>query len=202
MSAKQVVLASASEVRARLLKSAGVDCAIVPSGVDEGPIKAAALADGLDAETLADRLAAAKALAVAKQQPGALVIGADQILDCDGELFDKPVDRAAAGAALAKLAGREHRLVTACCLSEGGEVVWRHVDAPRLTIRPMDAAAIEAYLDEAGDDVLSSVGAYRLEGVGVRLFSHVDGDFFTILGLPLVALLAALRKHGGLEDAL
>lgn len=147
-------------------------------------------------EEAAEALARAKAEAVSPRHTGALVIGADQILECAGAWFDKPPDATAAARQLGSLCGRTHRLVSAVCVARDGQIIWQVVDAARLTMRPLSEAAIAAYLEKAGPEALESVGAYRLEGLGAQLFSAIEGDFFTILGLPLLPLLAFLRQHG------
>ena len=131
----------------------------------------------------------------------ALVIGADQILDCDGRWFDKPASMDEAANHLRALSGRTHRLVSAGCVATGGVVSWRHVETPSMTMRRLDDDFIADYLDRAGPSVLESVGAYRLEGIGARLFERIDGDYFTILGLPLLPLLAFLRDAGVVDGS-
>ena len=128
-----------------------------------------------------------------------MVIGADQILDCDGTWFEKPASRAEAASHLKTLSGRTHRLISAVCMMRDGQGLWSHVDSARLTMRPLSEAFIADYLDRAGVSALESVGAYRLEGLGAQLFSEVDGDFFTVLGMPLFPLLAFLRRAGLLD---
>jgi septum formation protein len=145
-------------------------------------------------EAVATMLADAKATAA--DYGDDWVIGADQILECRGTWFDKPPSMEAAVDHLIALAGRTHRLVSAVCVARGGVVRWRHVEAPRLTVRELDRADIEAYLARCGPEVLESVGAYRLEGLGARLFERIEGDYFTILGLPLLPLLAYMREAG------
>ena len=191
-----LVLASASAIRATVLRNAGVPFEIVPAHVDEAGLKHTLRAERADAEACALALAALKAQHVSAQRPGALVIGADQMLDCDGVWFDKPADRAQAEASLRALRGKTHVLVAGVVVARDGVRLWQHVERSRLTMRRLDDAFIAAYLDAAGAPVLQSVGAYQLEGLGVHLFSHVDGDFFAILGLPLLPLLDLLRQHG------
>ena len=152
------------------------------------------MARGAGVEEAAATLARAKAEAVSPRHSGPLVIGADQILECAGTWFDKPPDAKTAAQQLASLGGRTHRLVSAACVVCDGQVLWQVVEAARLTMRPLSEAAIAAYLKKAGPDALGSVGAYRLEGLGAQLFSEIEGDFFTILGLPLLPLLTFLRQ--------
>lgn len=189
-----LILASGSAVRARLLKEAGLAFEVIPSSVDEDLLKR----DQQDApvEDLAMILARAKAAEVAAKYPDALTIGADQILECDGRRFDKPKDRGEAASHLRAFRGRAHHLITACVVYRGGEEIWRHTVVPKLSMWAFDDAFIDSYLAEAGDGVLTSVGAYQLEGLGVHLFEHIDGDYFSILGLPLLPLLSFLRLKG------
>ena len=188
------ILASASAVRARLLVSAGVPVEQVASGVDEDPVKAEF--GGLDHNSLALSLAEAKAAAVAAAHPGRLVIGADQLLVMGDRRFDKPRDLGEAAAHLAAFSGREHELVTAAAALRNGVVLWKRTERARLAVRPLSPAAIDAYLAVVGPAALASVGAYQLEGPGVQLFERVEGDFFTVLGLPLLPLLEFLRGEG------
>lgn len=191
----RLVLASASRTRAAMLERAGVPVVCDPAGVDEDAVKTLGRQAGWTVEAVADTLADRKAQDVTVRHPGALVLGADQMLDCEGTWFDKPADRAAARAQLLALRGRTHRLVSAVAVVRDGAPVWRHVDAARLTVRPFTEAFLDRYLDEVGDEVLHSVGAYQLEGAGAQLFSAVEGDFFTVLGLPLLPVLGFLRAQ-------
>lgn len=191
-----LVLASKSAARRALLEAARVPFEAVSVAVDERAIEAQAVRDGSDPATVALTLARAKALAGALAHPGRLVIGADQTLALGDEAFHKPVDRAAARAQIARLAGRTHELHSAVAVARDGEVQWATVDSAHLTLRPLDDAALEAYLDAAGDAVLSSVGGYQLEGLGIHLFERVEGDHSVILGLPLLPLLGFLRSEG------
>ncbi|TWA95526.1 septum formation protein [Azospirillum brasilense] len=195
-----VVLASGSRTRAEMLERAGVRVTLAPAAVDEEEIKLAARAEGAPVEDVAEALAELKAQRVTRKHPGSLVIGADQMLECEGRWFDKPADRAAARAQLQDLRGRTHRLVSCAVVFCDGERLWHHVDRARLTMRPFSDAFLDSYLNAAGDDVLGSVGAYHLEGLGAQLFHRVDGDFFTILGLPLLPLLGFLRVHGVIAE--
>ncbi|KAA0685146.1 Maf family protein [Azospirillum brasilense] len=195
-----VVLASGSRTRAEMLERAGVRVALAPAAVDEEEIKLAARAEGAPVEDVAEALAELKAQRVTRKHPGALVIGADQMLECEGRWFDKPADRDAARVQLQELRGKTHRLVSCAVVIRDGERLWHHVDRARLTMRPFSDAFLESYLNAAGDDVLGSVGAYHLEGLGAQLFHRVDGDFFTILGLPLLPLLGFLRVHGVIAE--
>lgn len=196
----KLVLASTSAARAALLRAAGVAFETAAPGVDEAAIKESARADGLEPSDCALLLAELKARRVSERRPEALVIGADQLLVCGERWFDKPDSPVAARAQLRALAGREHTLVTAAVCLRGGVRVWQHVSRPRLTMRALADATIDAYLEAAGPAVMQSVGAYQVEGIGIRLFAAIEGDHGAILGLPLLPLLAFLRQHGVLSD--
>jgi len=191
-----VVLASASATRRQLLAEAGLCVIVDGAAIDEEEIKAAFRAEGAAASVCAEALAEAKAMRVSSRRPGMLVIGADQILDCDGDWFDKPRDPGAARTQLMALRGRRHGLLTAAAVAKNGALIWHASDRASLTMRRFSDAFLETYLEASGEDILSSVGAYRLEGLGAQLFERVEGDFFTILGLPLLPLLDFLRSHG------
>ena len=190
-----VILASASYARRALLDAAGLRYTAQPAAVDEAAIKEAALAEGIPATDAALMLADAKAERIARRAPEALVIGCDQRLVCDGAWFDKPTDLAGARQHLLRLRGRRHELVTAVVCHRHGGRVWQHVATPRLTMRHLSDAFLDAYLATEGDQVTQSVGAYRLEGPGIQLFTRVEGEHAAILGLPLLALLDFLRQH-------
>jgi septum formation protein len=194
--ASGLVLASASSSRAAVLRQAGLAIRQDPAGVDEEAVKQSLRAEGADAAHVATALADLKAQQVSRRHPDAFVIGADQMLECNGVWFDKPPDIDHARAHLMSLRGRTHELITAAVVVRSGARLWQHVDRAALTMRPFSDAFIEHYLQAAGDEVCSTVGAYRLEGTGAQLFSRVEGDFFTILGLPLLPLLDILRGHG------
>ena len=201
--APALTLASGSRTRAVMLRNAGLDFNVAPAELDEAAVKQSLRAEDAPPHRVADTLAGMKAARIARKiagtDPGHLVLGADQVLDLDGALLDKPADRAAAADHLRRLSGKRHRLVSAAVLLEDGERIWDCSDVATLAVRPLSDRFIEAYLDSAGDDALDSVGAYRLEGLGAHLFASVEGDFFTILGLPLLPLLDFLRGHGVLE---
>jgi septum formation protein len=190
-----LILASASKSRANLLRAAGVSFDVVAANVDEEAVKDSLRAEGASAIRCAEVLAEFKAIKVSQGRPGELVIGADQMLECDGIWFDKPRDMAGAKAHLVALRGKTHVLPTSVAVALNGARIWHHNASPRLTARAYSDAFMDDYLAAAGDAVLSSVGAYQLEGRGSQLFSKIEGDFFTILGLPLLELLAFLREH-------
>lgn len=198
--APPLVLASSSATRIGLLRAAGLAFETAAPGVDEAAIKDSARADGLDPSDCALLLAELKARRISERLPDALVIGADQLLVCGERWFDKPDSRAAAAGQLRALAGQRHSLVTAVVCLSGGVRLWHHVAAPRLAMRPLSDATIEAYLDAAGAAVTGSVGGYQVEGLGIRLFSAIEGEHAAILGLPLLPLLGFLRQHGVLRD--
>jgi septum formation protein len=196
VNAPPLVLASASTARGALLRHAGIAFTVAPAAIDEEEIKAAFRADRRPAAECAIALAEAKAARVARRHPGSLVIGADQMLVCDSVWFDKPADLAAARAQLLALRGKRHELISALCVVRDGERLWHVIDRSTLTMRNFSDAFLADYLAAVGDAVLGSVGAYHLEGLGVQLFSHIEGGYFAILGLPLLPLLDFLRGHG------
>lgn len=194
--APKLVLASASPSRAAVLKNAGLDFAVMPSAVDEDEIKLSLKAEGAPPGDVATTLAELKAQRVSLGQGAALVIGGDQIMTCGEVAFDKPADMDHARGHLLALRGKPHLLHTAICVAKEGAVIWRHLEVPKLTMRAFSDRFLDAYLDAAGERVLASVGAYQLEGLGAQLFDRIEGDFFSILGLPLLPLLDFLRGHG------
>jgi nucleoside triphosphate pyrophosphatase len=193
-SGQRLILASASASRRALLAAAGLTFEVRPADVDEAVIKQEARAQGVDAEVAALRLADAKAAAVARDEPDALVIGADQILVCNGVWFDKPVDVAAAREQLRALRGRVHVLVTAVVCHHGAGRVWHDVASPRLTMRDFSDHFLNCYLALEGDAVIETVGTYRLEGRGIQLFDAVEGEYWAVLGLPMLKLLGFIRS--------
>lgn len=195
MSGPCLILASGSAVRRRLLEAAGVAFSVKPAGVDEPGVISAMIAGQATPRRMADHLAELKALRVSQSDGTALVLGADQVLALEGEIFMKPAGTAGAREHLRKLRGRTHELITASVLARGGTPVWRHVTVNRLTMRRFTDEFLEDYLAQAGEGIRSSVGAYLLEERGAQLFSRIDGDYFSILGLPLLPLLEALRTH-------
>lgn len=193
-----IVLASGSATRQSMLKAAGVDFQVQVLPVDEDGIKSAMAQETDNPARVAETLAEMKAQRVSAKNPGALVIGADQMLDCQGIWYDKPADRDAAARQLRQLRAKTHRLTSSAVAVRDGQRVWHHTDQARLTMRQFSDAFLDDYLNRAGDKVLSSVGAYQLEGLGAQLFMMVEGDHFTILGLPLLPLLDYLRENGEL----
>lgn len=191
-----VVLASGSAIRRTLLINAGLSITVDPAAIDETVIKNRMKVQDAPVPMAAIELAVAKAQAVSRRHPGKLIIGADQILALGTEWFDKPADRLAAAQQLERLSGRSHQLVSAVAVVEDGTEIWRTAQAVTLHMRPLGQDFIDAYLDHAGDGVLSSVGAYQLEGLGAQLFTAIEGDYFTVLGLPLLPLLEFLRQRG------
>jgi septum formation protein len=193
-----LVLASKSEVRRKLLEAAAIPFVVDPAEVDERAIEMASSEAKTDPEAAARLLAREKALVVARRRAG-LVIGADQTLALGARRFSKPDSRAAARDQLSALAGRTHSLHSAVAVVSKGEILFETVSTARLTMRTLSDAALAAYLDGAGERVTESVGAYQLEGLGVHLFDKIEGDHFTVLGLPLLPLLAHFRKTGLLQ---
>jgi septum formation protein len=191
---QSLVLASQSHARQELLRNAGIAFEAIPAEIDERAIQ---LASGLaSAREIAALLAREKAASVSSRYSGRLVVGADQTLALGGRLFSKPAGRAQAAEQLRALAGQTHELHSAVAVARDGETLFADAAIARMTMRPLDDAAIAAYLDAAGEAVTGSVGAYQLEGLGIHLFERIDGDHFTILGLPLLPLLKFLRSQG------
>jgi septum formation protein len=191
---RPLILASQSAARQALLRNAGLAFDAIPADLDERAVQAAAKLTA--PREIAALLAREKALNVARAQVGCWVIGADQTLALDDRLFNKPADRAAAATQLAALAGRTHRLYSAVAVARDGAVAFETVTVATLAMRALSSEEISAYLDAAGDAVTGSVGAYQLERLGIHLFERIDGDHFTILGLPLLPLLGFFRQHG------
>jgi len=198
----RLLLASASPSRRQLLANAGLAFEIEVSGVDEEEATRSLAAERAPPQAIAETLAEMKALRVSTRHREAMVIGGDSTLACEGRLFDKPPTMDAARQQLLALAGRTHDLFSSVVVARAGVRLWHHTERARLTMRPFDESFVDAYLARAGDHVLSSVGAYQLEGLGAHLFSKIEGDYFTILGLPLLPMLSFLAEHRiGLEKA-
>jgi septum formation protein len=196
----RLVLASASAARRNLLSAAGLEFDIVPADIDEAAVKREAQSGGLSAESTALLLADGKASAIGGRYPDALVLGADQILQCEGAWFDKPATVAAAREQLLALRGRTHTLATAAVCHENGQRVWHAVVTPRLRMRVFSDRFLDGYLAAEGESVTNTVGSYRLEGRGAQLFDAIEGDHWAILGLPLLSMLGFLRRAGVTGD--
>jgi nucleoside triphosphate pyrophosphatase len=196
----QLILASGSASRRSLLAAAGLAFETVPPSVNEEEAKHALAAKQTPPSEIASALAELKAMQVSKERRGAFVLGADQLLVCDGARFDKAVDMASAKHALKALRGRRHELITAVVLAKNGTMVWRQVETASLWMREFSDAFLDTYLATEGEAILGAVGCYRLEGQGAQLFSRVEGDAFAIQGLPLLATLKALREHGAIAQ--
>jgi septum formation protein len=194
--APQLILASRSPARAALLGSAGVQFAVFPATVDETAVKEALLAEGAPPRDVADTLADLKAARVSSKRPQAYVLGADQVLAIGGTLLSKPADLEDARDQLRTLRGQRHDLISAAVIYLGGEPIWRHVSTVRMTMRAFSDACLDGYVERHGEALLDTVGAYKLEDGGAILFDRIDGDYFSVLGLPLLETLSFLRLHG------
>jgi septum formation protein len=193
-----LVLASKSAIRRTLLETAGLPIEVRPADIDERGIETKSPVQTPDA--VAALLAREKASAIARSMPGRLVLGADQVLGLGNQRFSKPNDRAAARVQLRALSGRTHALYSAVVFVQDGKVLFEHIGIARLTMRTFSDRFLDDYLDAVGDAAMASVGAYQLEGLGIQLFDHVEGDYFTVLGLPLLPALDFLRRHGSLAQ--
>jgi septum formation protein len=188
-----LTLASASEIRRQLLDQVGIRCDLRPVRLDEDAIRSALIADGAGPRDIADALAEAKAR---KAGATGLTVGCDQILSLKAEVFGKPVDRTAAHDQIARLSGQTHHLYSAAVIYEDGQPVWRHVGTARMTMHSLTGPEIDAYLDRVWPDVSGCVGAYQAENLGARLFSRIEGDWFSVLGMPLLDICSYLRLRG------
>lgn len=193
-----LILASTSRTRRRLLENAGLEIEVMPPRVDEVMIREGLLAEGISPRDIADALAEAKAARISSKTPGTMVLGCDQVLDLDGALLSKPATADEARTQLLAMRGRRHDLLSAAVICEDGAPIWRHVGKARLTVRPFSEDWLDGYITRNWPDISDSVGAYKLESEGVRLFSRIEGDYFTILGLPFLDLLSFLTLRGDL----
>lgn len=195
-----ILLASASEARARMLAQAGVPFDVETARLDEQTIKQSLLADNTPTRDVADALAEAKAIRVSARHPDRLVLGGDQVLDFDGTLISKAQNQDAAAKLIARMAGKTHRLHSAAVICEAGRPVWRHVATVRLTMRPLSTEFIDDYVQRNWPGISHCVGGYKLEEEGVRLFAAIEGDYFTVLGMPLLPVLDYLTIRGVLKS--
>ncbi|MBE1204332.1 Maf-like protein [Aminobacter carboxidus] len=196
---EKLILASGSPFRKAMLENAGVAVDAIPADLDERALEAPLAESGATPEEVALVLAEAKAVAVSEEHPGRLVLGCDQTLSLGDEVFHKPEDMEGARRHLLRLSGQTHQLNSAVVLVRDGETLWRHVAIASLTMRELDPAFIGRHLARVGNKVLSSVGVYQIEGEGIQLFEKVEGDHFTIVGLPLLPVLAELRELGAID---
>ncbi len=190
-----LILASTSKTRALILRNAGVDFEPMAPAIDEEALKRQLRKQSLTAREQVAALSEAKALSISKAKPGRLVLGCDQMLLREDSVFDKPFDRQDARQHLRMLSGRSHILLTGAALAEDGVVIWHTLSEPRLTMHALTEAEIETYLDRMGEAAFTSVGAYQIESLGAQLFSQIEGDWFAILGLPLLPVMNFLRQR-------
>ena len=196
---QKLVLASGSGIRRQMLENAGVSFEVSLPRVDEDAVRQSLLAEGASARDIADALAELKARKVSTRMPGALVLGCDQVLSFDGQIIAKPTSREQAEQQLRQLRGAGHQLLSAAVICENGQPIWRFVGTVRLQMRDFSDSYLTTYLDRNWPDISNSVGGYKLESEGVRLFNRVDGDYFTVLGMPLLELLSYLTLRGDLQ---
>jgi nucleoside triphosphate pyrophosphatase len=196
----RIILASSSEVRRRLLIEAGIAVRAIPSGVDEAAIKTRKSQTRASGKEIAANLAEAKALAVSRLHGDDLIIGADQILVSGDRIFDKPRSTVEAKTQLLMLRGKTHLLVSAIAAAHRGGLLWSHREAAKLSMRDFSDAFLDVYIAAMGDELLSTVGAYKIEGLGIQLFDRIEGDYFAVLGLPLLPLLSFLRSAKWLPE--
>ncbi|MDT8326287.1 MAG: Maf family nucleotide pyrophosphatase [Roseovarius sp.] len=194
-----LILASTSDIRRTLLQNAGMDFDAIPARIDEGPVKAALLAEEATPRDIADALAEMKAMKISQKHPKALVIGCDQVLNLQGRLLSKPQTPEDARDQLCEMRGKRHDLLSAAVICEDGKPIWRHIGIARMTMHSFSDAYLDGYIARNWQSIRHSVGAYKLEEEGARLFSRVEGDYFTVLGLPLLDLLSYLTLRGDLE---
>lgn len=194
-----IVLASGSPYRRKILEDAGLKLIVKGSQIDERAVEQAVAETGMKPDDLAQIIAEAKAIDVSQNEPGALVIGADQILSLDDQILHKPADMEEARRRLLKLSGRTHQLNSAVVIVKDGEAIWRHLSVAQMTMRELDPGFVGRHLSSVGEIALSSVGAYQIEGKGIQLFEKIEGDYFSIIGLPLLPLLDKLRELGAID---
>lgn len=193
-----LILASQSKARIQMLRAAGLECTSCPADLDEAAFMNAALSEGASPSEIAARLAAAKASYISGQNPGALVIGADQVLECAGQVLSKAASPEDARTKLQNLRGKTHHLISAVCIVQNDNIRWQTAQSAALTMHDFDDVFLDHYIEKAGPALTRSVGAYELESIGAQLFDTIDGDYFTILGLPLLPLLKYLREEQGI----
>ncbi|MFN3765907.1 MAG: Maf-like protein [Aliihoeflea sp.] len=196
---REIILASGSPFRRKMLEDAGIDLRVERPAIDERAVEDAVGGAGLRPDDLAQILAEAKAVDVSQNHPGALVIGCDQTLSLGEELIHKPADMEEARRRLLMLSGKTHQLNSAVVIVQDGETIWRHLSVASMTMRELDPGFVGRHLSAVGDVALSSVGAYQIEGRGIQLFEKIEGDHFTIIGLPLLPLLKKLRELGAID---
>ena len=196
----RVILASGSDIRQTLLRNAGVEFDVIPARVDEAALRDALLSERAPPRDIADALAELKAAKISQKHPAALVIGSDQVLDLDGEIISKPTTPEEAKDHLTRMRGKRHQLLSAAVVYEAGKPVWRHVGVVRMTMKQISDRYLDSYVDRNWDSIRHSAGAYKLEEEGVRLFANVSGDYFNVLGLPLIELLSYLGLRGVIEQ--
>lgn len=195
----RIILASGSEIRQQLLARAGLSFTVEPARVDEAALTAAMLAEAAPPRDIADTLAEHKALRISRKTPAALVIGSDQVLSLDGDLLEKPRDRQDCRAQLLALRGKRHDLYTAAVIIRDGQAIWRTVSQARMTVRAFSDPWLDGYIERNWPAIAESAGSYRLEEEGVRLFTRIEGDYFAILGLPLIEILDFLTERGDVD---
>lgn len=196
---QKLILASTSPFRRKMLADAGLDFEAIKPDIDERAVEAPLVASGATPSDVATILAEAKAVEVSERYPNALVLGCDQTLSLGDELLHKPEDMEAARRRLLALSGKTHELNSAAVLARAGETIWRDVGVAHLTMRKFDPGFVGRHLAQVSEKALTSVGAYQIEGQGIQLFEKIDGDHFTIVGLPLLAVLAELRRLGAID---
>ncbi|MBK20513.1 MAG: septum formation protein Maf [Rhodospirillaceae bacterium] len=195
-----ITLASQSETRRKLLTSAGVEFTTLPAAIDEEEIRSSLESEGADPAAIAETLAEHKARVISRKRPGDLVIGADQILECEKTIFSKPVDFDTAKDQLTKLRGKDHQLCSSVVVFHNSERVWHNTDTAHLRMRNFSDDFLNTYIEKLGEKLLYGPGCYQVEGLGIQLFSRITGDHFTILGLPLLPLLDYLRLRGAISE--